>query len=123
MASEEAKEAQAQKLLQKRANVVAAKLEANANQGQREQQEEVRQAQTRALVAEVQQNREKPIAAMEDLARHNRTNAQAIREESEKLEMQVRSLSTSQWARARAGFNATQPSRPDHRCYPNVHTR
>ena len=113
LADEEAKEARARKLNENRAVVNAAKAEAGANALKRQQEIEHRRAHQRSLVLDVQTQREKPALAAEELVKHNRARAQELREQTERLEAQVREHCSSQMTR---GVRCSRPHVPGGFC-------
>jgi len=86
LADEEAKEARARKLNENRALAMAAKRETHDALSQLQAEEEHRMEEARFLVKDVQAARERPVQAMEALARQNQLKAQELREETERLE-------------------------------------
>ena len=86
LADEEAKEARARKLSENRALALAAKRETHDALSQLQAEEEHRMEEARYLVKDVQAARERPVQAMEELARQNRLKAQELREETGRLE-------------------------------------
>jgi hypothetical protein len=81
LADEEAKEARLRKLNENRALAAAAKMEAAANNTKRAHQDEQRRTHQRAVVMDVQSQREKPAQAAEEMARENHAKAQQLRQD------------------------------------------
>ncbi|KAL1503744.1 hypothetical protein AB1Y20_012214 [Prymnesium parvum] len=89
IADEEAKEARARKLNENRALAMIAKREAHEALHQLQAEEHHRKEEARQLVRDVQAARERPVLAMEEVAKQNRLKAQELREETERLEAQA----------------------------------
>ena len=90
LADEEAKEAKLRQERENRVNAMEMKVEAAKYNEERAQNEEQVLSHHRALVVDVQTQREKPVIAKEDLARNNKTNARELRQEIQQMEAQVR---------------------------------
>jgi len=96
------------------------KQEAAANNTKRAHQEEQRRTHQRAIVMDVQSQREKPAQAAEDVARENHAKAQELRQEMEALAAKARPAaqraSDRLWhSRVRHARSVSRPSRPTRR--------
>lgn len=89
LADEEAKESRLRKEQQNRESAIVMKAEAKRGEEERAEAEEERQAQHRALVVDVQSQRDRPALAKEEVARKHRTAARELRLEIEQAESQV----------------------------------
>jgi len=86
LADEEAKEARLRKEQENRAAAMAMKVDAARAEEQRQAAEEKLQARHKAVVAEVQSRRDRPLIAKEEVVQKNKKDARVLRSEIEQME-------------------------------------
>lgn len=99
LADEEAKEARIRKEHENRELAMSMKVAAARADGERQQAEEQRQAEHRALVADVQSQRDRPMIARRDVERKNKTGARELRQEIQQMEAQLQAERRAEDAR------------------------
>jgi len=88
LADEEAKEARLRKEQQNREEAMAMKVDAARADVRRQAAEEQLHARHRAVVAEVQGQRDRPVIAKDEVARKNKREARELRQDIEQMEAQ-----------------------------------